>query len=639
MWPYLPQNPCGCDSCESSNESTTNVGSDNVRYVGPPLACTGIESCDTLTTALQKIDNAVCGILDTLDVCCTTTTSTTTICPCTTYGYVGPRFDPGTITYVECNTLEPITDTASSIVQFACVDNNYPIIEIGSINVIDTQDCCSNITTTTTTAVPVNPFCYEVTAVNRCTVYWTDANGDPQSQYLTNATINICADEDSIASSCGGGGGISITGGTVACTNDTMCQPTTTTTTTIACNCITFNNTSSSGIDILIGYNNCLGEFTEDFISANDILQFCGCCGIADSELVIVTTGGACIAEVCPTTTTTTTEASLACFSYVLQSTASGENNWEAFACNSAISVSGTVPYPGTIETGCITQGSLLLGDNLIVISQSVCAEVSCEAFEIQGLFPVGSWDAIDCLGNPVGEIAPSGGTVPTGCIIPQTLILDNAYIKTSLGPCSSTTTTTTLFPPTTTTTTTPAPTSFRYFFSNAAISGTLACAQVTFPIVLYSDDATLNLGSFLYTDMALTTPFPGAARWYQESVSGISFAILNNGEIAGEFTCTTTTTTTLFPPTTTTTTTVVNFSHGLSAGEANNVLACLETVAAITVYTSVPTIVFGTVVYTDPALTTTFIGGGASVYYKNFSVGNCIRINSSGQVFTTFSC
>jgi hypothetical protein len=418
-----------------------------------------------------------------------------------------------------------------------------------------------------------------------------------------------------------------------------MCQPTTTTTTTIACNCITFNNTSSSGIDILIGYNNCLGEFTEDFISANDILQFCGCCGIADSELVIVTTGGACIAEVCPTTTTTTTEASLACFSYVLQSTASGENNWEAFACNSAISVSGTVPYPGTIETGCITQGSLLLGDNLIVISQSVCAEVSCEAFEIQGLFPVGSWDAIDCLGNPVGEIAPSGGTVPTGCIIPQTLILDNAYIKTSLGPCSSTTTTTTLFPPTTTTTTTPAPTSFRYFFSNAAISGTLACAQVTFPIVLYSDDATLNLGSFLYTDMALTTPFPGAARWYQESVSGISFAILNNGEIAGEFTCTTTTTTTLFPPTTTTTTTVVNFSHGLSAGEANNVLACLETVAAITVYTSVPTIVFGTVVYTDPALTTTFIGGGASVYYKNFSVGNCIRINSSGQVFTTFSC
>jgi hypothetical protein len=649
MWPYLPQNPCGCDSCESSNESTTNVGSDNVRYIGEPLACTGIEPCDTLTVALQKIDNAVCNIFDILDVCCTnitttTTTSSTTICPCTTYGYVGPRFDPGTITYVECNTLEPITDTASSTVQFACIDNNYPIIEIGSINVIDTQDCCSNITTTTTTAVPVNPFCYEVTAVNRCTVYWTDANGDPQSQNLTNATINICADEDSIASSCGGGGGISITGGTVACTNDAMCQPTTTTTTTIACNCITFNNTSSSAIDILIGYNDCIGEFVEDFISANDVLQFCGSGGIAASELVIVTTGGACIAEVCPTTTTTTTATPLACVSYLLQSTGAGgaSNEWEAFACNSNIAVSGTIPFPGTMETGCITEGSLLLGANLEVVSDAPCEEVSCEAFEIQGLSPVGSWDAIDCSGNRVGEVAPSGVTVPTGCIIPNTLVLDNAYIKNYLGPCGSTTTTTTLVPPTTTTTTTPVPTSFRYFFSNAAISGTLACAQITFPIVLYSDDATLNLGSFLYTDMALTTPFIGAARWYQESTSGISFAILNSGEIAGEFNCaptTTTTSTTLFPPTTTTTTTVVNFSHGLSAGETNNILACLETVAAITVYTSVPTIVFGTVVYTDPTLTTTFNGGGVSVYYKNFSVGNCIRINGSGQVFTTFSC
>lgn len=542
---YLPVDPCGCNTPSSQNNlcgndqcSSTNVGSDNVRYIGEPLACTGIEPCDTLTTALQKIDEVICGILDTLNVCCTTTTSTTTICPCTTYGYVGPRFDPGTITYVECNTLEPITDTASSTVQFVCVDNNYPIIEIGSINVIDTQDCCSNITTTTTTAVPVNPFCYEVTAVNRCTVYWTDANGNPQSQNLTDGTINICADEDSIASSCGAGGGISITGGTVACTNDTMCQPTTTTTTTIACNCITFNNTDGSIIDHTISYNDCLGEFVETTISASEVLQFCGCCGVADSELVIVTTGGACIAEVCPTTTTTTT---LACVSYLLQSTSNRDgasNVWEAFACNSNIAVGGTIPYLGTMETGCITEGSLLLGASLEVVSDAPCEEVSCEAFEIQGLFPVGSWDAIDCSGNRVGEVAPSGGTVPTGCIIPQTLILDNAYIKDYLGPCGSTTTTTTLFPPTTTTTTTPTPTSFKYFLTNAYISAALACAEITFPISVYSDDATLNLGSTLYTDLALTIPFPGGTRWYQEGVSGISFAILNSGVIAGDFTC-----------------------------------------------------------------------------------------------------
>jgi hypothetical protein len=463
-------------------------------------------------------------------VCCTTTTSTTTICPCTTYGYVGPRFNPGTITYVQCNTLEPITDTASSTVQFACVDNNYPIIEIGSINVIDTQDCCSNITTTTTTSVPVNPFCYEVTVTGKCTVYWTDANGDPQSEQVTNNVINICADEDSIASSCGGGAGISISGGTVACTNDAICQPTTTTTTTIACNCVTFTNTDGTVTDHTISYNDCLGEFVETTISASEVLQFCGCCGASDSELVIVTTGGACIDEVCPTTTTTTT---LACVSYLLQSTGTGGrgNEWEAFACNSNIAVGGTIPFPGTMETGCITEGSLLLGASLEVVSQTPCQGVSCEAFDIQGLSPVGSWDAIDCSGNRVGAVAPSGDTVPTGCIIPQTLLLDNAYIKTDLGPCGSTTSTTS-------TTTTVAPGSFKYFFSDAAISGTLACAKITFPVTLYSDDTTLNLGSTLYTDLALTIPFAGAARWYQESVNNISYAILNNGEIAGEFTC-----------------------------------------------------------------------------------------------------
>jgi len=81
MWPYLPQNPCGCDSCESSNESTTDVGSDNVRYVGPPLDCTGIEPCDSLTTVLQKIDDKICALVAQLNVCdcCTTTTTTTTV--------------------------------------------------------------------------------------------------------------------------------------------------------------------------------------------------------------------------------------------------------------------------------------------------------------------------------------------------------------------------------------------------------------------------------------------------------------------------------------------------------------------------------------------------------------------------------
>jgi hypothetical protein len=36
------------------------VSSDNVEYNGDNLSCTGIQNCDTLTVALQKIDNKIC---------------------------------------------------------------------------------------------------------------------------------------------------------------------------------------------------------------------------------------------------------------------------------------------------------------------------------------------------------------------------------------------------------------------------------------------------------------------------------------------------------------------------------------------------------------------------------------------------
>jgi hypothetical protein len=99
----------------------------------------------------------------------------------------------------------------------------------------------------------------------------------------------------------------------------------------------------------------------------------------------------------------------------------------------------------------------------------------------------------------------------------------------------------------------------------------------------------------------------------------------------------TTTTTTTTITPTTTSTTTVVNFEHGFSEGKADNLLACAETVVAITLYTSVPTIVFGTFVYTDPGLTIPFNGG--VLFYKNISVNNGIRTSVTGQVNNLFSC
>lgn len=50
------------------------VQSDDIYYSGPPLPCIGIEHCDTLTTAVQKIDEAICDIIAQIS-----TTTTTTI--------------------------------------------------------------------------------------------------------------------------------------------------------------------------------------------------------------------------------------------------------------------------------------------------------------------------------------------------------------------------------------------------------------------------------------------------------------------------------------------------------------------------------------------------------------------------------
>ena len=40
--------------------TNTIIDSDHVEYQGDNLSCTGIQNCDTLTVALQKIDSKIC---------------------------------------------------------------------------------------------------------------------------------------------------------------------------------------------------------------------------------------------------------------------------------------------------------------------------------------------------------------------------------------------------------------------------------------------------------------------------------------------------------------------------------------------------------------------------------------------------
>lgn len=86
--PFLPKNPycpgCGAtDPCGCTDPRNDLKGSDEVKYTGPTLPCTNIETCDTLTVALQKIDEKICEILAAIAPT-TTTTSTSTAAPVTT---------------------------------------------------------------------------------------------------------------------------------------------------------------------------------------------------------------------------------------------------------------------------------------------------------------------------------------------------------------------------------------------------------------------------------------------------------------------------------------------------------------------------------------------------------------------------
>ena len=47
---------CANDPCNPNSR----ISCDGIVYIGSPLPCTGIESCDTMCVALQKLDNAIC---------------------------------------------------------------------------------------------------------------------------------------------------------------------------------------------------------------------------------------------------------------------------------------------------------------------------------------------------------------------------------------------------------------------------------------------------------------------------------------------------------------------------------------------------------------------------------------------------
>lgn len=574
-----------CTSCGQTDACGCKTSTDEVVYQGPVLGCTGINNCDTLTTVFQTMDGFICGpdmvqtiinnitnnqslflqfmtIVNNSVDCETvwncienhTTTTTTTECPCTYYSFVGGRINPAQFTFIECGQLEPTTIQAGDIPEIYCVANHYSVIQVGNGVYNNTHDCCVAITTTTTTTLTL-AYCYEAEIVNKCSVYWIDINGNPQVQSGTDTILYICAQPDTIVSACEEFGTVTITGGVSECSSEAFCAPTTSTTTTMPV--ITY----CYDVDIT---NKCRVYWTDSngFAQAqsgtNTTIHICavpgsitaGCVEFGSINIeggtVICTNETMCQPTTTSTTTlphtTTTTTTVCPCQSYdvVVNSaellTADGKTIYVSFddcagdSQQYEYTVAGTYPAAFCADQSktpveyYIKSGDLF---NTILQPESTgCCTGKCTEYTVQAFVGDGTWTAIDCNGDlRTGTLIYPTVTVLPGCLEQGTLDLTNA-------------------------------------------------------VVVSEEDCTI---------------------------------------------------------TTTTTTTVLHYTHELSAGKTNNVLACAETVPTITVYTSGPTIAFGSFVYTDPGLTVLF--NGANLYYQNITANNGVRVNAGGQVNSTFSC
>lgn len=157
---------CGADPCDNKLKA-----SNLIKYIGPNLPCTDINTCDDLTTIIQKLEQIICNLQD----CCGTTTTTTT-CPCMIYQFVGADAIFTEYQYTPCNETTPTTINVGSISVYHCVNTNYPVQKTNSESgyFVNTGACCTTTTTTTALQLPgvVNSICIgcnsETTSQDAC---------------------------------------------------------------------------------------------------------------------------------------------------------------------------------------------------------------------------------------------------------------------------------------------------------------------------------------------------------------------------------------------------------------------------------------------------------------------------------------
>lgn len=150
-----PRN-CGIDPCKAFK-----TGTDLTFFNGPNLPCTGINTCDNLTLSLEKIDNAICQLINQMQTCCGTTTSTTTsstttapqpYCRCYYVYGGGPGSPTYPVQYIDCNGMVQNTSAGGGIGASFCALLGSVVTSASFVdNGLCSGPCIPPTTTTTTT--------------------------------------------------------------------------------------------------------------------------------------------------------------------------------------------------------------------------------------------------------------------------------------------------------------------------------------------------------------------------------------------------------------------------------------------------------------------------------------------------------
>lgn len=253
-------------NCNNNQECGCKTSTDEIVYKGPNLTCTGINNCDTLTTAIEKINEYMCSIQMVQNIITTIVNNE--------------------ILYNQFVTI--INNSVDCETVWNCIDSTTTTTTISPILL------CENYSLTNTGETPVAIIITDcVTETEEAIVLMP---GDTDICVVTNSPLTVP-------------GTVIVTpNGYCGTTTTTTTEPTTTTTTTeaIPCECLTFYNEDIESHSFT--YRDCEGVTSRPIeILSHQTIQVCGCCGQADDPFVTITVGENCVGGACPTTTTTTT--------------------------------------------------------------------------------------------------------------------------------------------------------------------------------------------------------------------------------------------------------------------------------------------------------------------------------------------